>query len=88
MAQVRMPVFYDISIYLTDKYFEVVWGCPPGDPQKSIFSTAQARVPLFYDISRYLTKKYFDIVWAYGRATQTMSKYLSVKLQNFKLQGL
>ena len=26
-------VFYDISRYLTDKYFDIVWGChPPEDP--------------------------------------------------------
>ena len=32
-AQLRVPVFYDISRYLTDKYFGVVWGChQPGDP--------------------------------------------------------
>ena len=27
MAQLRVPVFFDISRYLTDKYFEIVWGC-------------------------------------------------------------
>ena len=70
MVQLRVPVCYDISRYLTDKYFDIVWGChhPPGDPpkwtpKKSIFWMAQARVPVFYDISRYLTDKYFDIVW-------------------------
>ena len=32
-AQARVPVFYDISRCLTDKYFDVVWEChPPGDP--------------------------------------------------------
>ena len=68
MAQLRVPVFYDISRDLTDKYFDIVWECHPRgplqmDPQKSIFFTAQLRVPVFYDISRYLTGKYFDIVW-------------------------
>ena len=63
-----MPVLFDISSYLTDKYFDIVWGCHhPGDPfkwtsQTSIFWMAQARVLLFFDISRYLTDKYFDIV--------------------------
>ena len=33
-AQLRVPVFYDISRCLTDKYFDIVWGChPPGTPQ-------------------------------------------------------
>ena len=76
MAQLRVPVFYDISTYLTDKYFDIVWGCHPppppppppgtppnGPPQKSIFGMAQLRVPVFYDNSTYFTDKYFDIVW-------------------------
>ena len=68
-TQFRMPVFYDISRDLIDKYFDIVWGChPPGDPpkwtpQKSIFWMAQLRVPVCFDISRCLTDKYFDIVW-------------------------
>ena len=35
MAQARVPVFYDISRYLTDKYFDIIWGAtpfPPGTP--------------------------------------------------------
>ena len=61
-------MFYDISRCLTDKYFDIVWGChpqgpPKWTPQKSIFFTAQARLPVCFDISRYLTDKYFDIVW-------------------------
>ena len=61
MAHARVVLFLDISRSLTEKYFDVVWGChpPPGtpqmDPQKSIFSTAQLRVPVLYDISRDLT---------------------------------
>ena len=64
-----MLLFFDISRYSTDKYFDIVWGChPPGDPpkwtpRKSIFWIAQLRVPVCYDISRFLTDKYFDIVW-------------------------
>ena len=63
-----MLVFIDISRYLTDKYFDIVWGCHPlGTPQmdlqKSIFRTAQAREPVCIGISKYLTNKYFDIVW-------------------------
>ena len=60
-----MPVFYDISRYLTDKYFDIVWGChPPRDPPKNqFFLWFNLRVPVFYDISRYLPDKYFDIVW-------------------------
>ena len=61
-------MFYDISRYLTDKYFDIVWEChapwgPPNRPQKSIFSTAHLRVPVFYDIRRYVTDKCFGIVW-------------------------
>ena len=69
-AQSTMLRFYDISRYLTDKYFDIVWGCHPPSrgtpkwtPQKSIFWTAQLRVPVCFDISRYLTDKYFDRVW-------------------------
>ena len=29
MAQLRVPVFYDISRCLTDKYFDIVLGVPP-----------------------------------------------------------
>ena len=64
-----MPGCFDISRYLTDVYFDIVWGChiflgtPKYTPQKSIFSTAKAWVPVLYDISRHLTDKYFDIVW-------------------------
>ena len=36
-AQARVPVFSDINRYLTDKYFDVVWGCHARDPAKSIF---------------------------------------------------
>ena len=48
-AQARELVLFDISSYLTDKYFDIVWGCQPprGPPQKSIFWTAQARALLF-----------------------------------------
>ena len=65
MAEARVPVCFDISRDLTDKDFDIVWGChplgtPQIDPQKSIFCTAQLRVPVFYDIRRYLTDKYFD----------------------------
>ena len=37
MAQARVSVFYDISKYLTDKYFDIVWGChPPETPQMDL----------------------------------------------------
>ena len=30
--------FFDISTYLTDKYFDIVWRChPPADPQNQFF---------------------------------------------------
>ena len=33
MAQARVLLGFDISRYLTDNYFDLVWGChPPGDP--------------------------------------------------------
>ena len=34
-AQLRVPVCYDISRYLTDKYFDIVWGCPPPGTSKN-----------------------------------------------------
>ena len=41
-AQARMLLFFDISRYLTDKYFDIVWGChpprtPPNGPPKNQF---------------------------------------------------
>ena len=35
MAQARVSVFY-ISKYLTDKYFDIVWGSPPETPQMDL----------------------------------------------------
>ena len=63
-----MPVFFDISRYLRDNQFDIVWGYHPArdppqmDPQEQIFLTAQTRVPGFYDISRYLNRQYFNRV--------------------------
>ena len=38
MAQLRVPVCFDISRYLTDKDFDIVWGChPPGTPKNYFF---------------------------------------------------
>ena len=35
MAQLSVPLFYDNSRYLTDKYSYIVWGChPPRGPPK------------------------------------------------------
>ena len=43
-AQARVPVFYDISKYLTAKYFDIVWGylsknspLPNGPPKIQFF---------------------------------------------------
>ena len=36
-AQARVLVLFDISKYLTDKYLDIVWGCPPGNPPKNPF---------------------------------------------------
>ena len=37
-AQGRVSVFYDISSYLTDNFFDIVWGCRfPGNPPKINF---------------------------------------------------
>ena len=42
-AELGVPVFYDISRDLTDKYFGIVWGChhPQGphqmDPKNKVF---------------------------------------------------
>ena len=45
-AELWVPVCFDISRYLRDKYFDIVLGHPPGDPQmdpqQTIFLTAQA----------------------------------------------
>ena len=61
-------MFYHISRYLTDKYFDIVWGChhpgdPPNGPPNINFLNGSTWVPVCFDISRYLTDKYFDIVW-------------------------
>ena len=89
-----MPVFYDIRRYLTDKYFDIVWGChppgnPPNGPPKSIFWTAQARVPVCIDIRRYLTDKYFDIVWG-GTSTihLHLASFYAIKYFWKKLKGM
>ena len=56
--------FFDISRYLTDKYFDIGWGChPPRDHPKINFLNSSTWVPVCFDISRYLTDKYFDVVW-------------------------
>ena len=34
MAQFKVQVCYDISRYLTDKYFDIVWGAIPQGPLK------------------------------------------------------
>ena len=37
-AQARVLVFFDISMYSTNKYFDIVWGLhPPGKPPKNQF---------------------------------------------------
>ena len=36
--QARGPVFFDISRYLKDQFFDIVWGChSPRNPQKIVF---------------------------------------------------
>ena len=64
--------FFDISKYLTDKYFEIVWGYQPPkiDPPKINFLKGSTNISVDIDlflcisfyISRYLTDKYFDIL--------------------------
>ena len=57
-------MFFDISRYLRDKYFDMVWGYHPlEDPQKSIFKMAWAEALVFFDISTFLRHKCFNIVW-------------------------
>ena len=64
MAQARVLLCFDISRYLTDKYFDIVWGGPPNGPFKNqFFERLKVEFYFFFDISRYLTDKYFDIVW-------------------------
>ena len=67
MAQAKVPVFFFISRYIGDKYFDIVWGCqPPGDsrnrPPKIKFLNGLSLDAIFL-ICRCLTDKYFDIVW-------------------------
>ena len=63
MAQARVLLFFAISRYFTDKYFDIVWGChPPNGPPK-INLNGSTWVPVFYDIRRYLTDNYLDIFW-------------------------
>ena len=59
-----MPVFFDISRYLRDKYFDVVWGYrTPQGPPKINFQLARAGALAFFDDSTFLRHEYFDIVW-------------------------
>ena len=39
LAQLRVPVCYDNSRYLTEKIFDIVWGCHPlrGPPKNQFF---------------------------------------------------
>ena len=63
-AWLKVPVCFDVSRYLTDKYFDIVCGChPPNGPPKSIFGITQARPAVCIDISKYLTDKYFGVLW-------------------------
>ena len=64
-AQARVPVFYDISRYLTDKYFDIVWERqslrgPPNGPRKNQFFEWLNLECQCFMIS---ADKYFDIVW-------------------------
>ena len=57
-------MFFDISRYLRNKYFDVVWGYqPPRGLPKINFEMARAGALLFFDISTFLRDKSFDIVW-------------------------
>ena len=52
---------FDISRYLADKYFDIVWRYPRRPPQNQFFERLNLGCH-FFDISRYLREKYFDIV--------------------------
>ena len=57
--------FFDISRYLTDKYFDMVWGCRSlGTPQNQVFKQLNLGCH-FVDINRYLVDKHFGVVWGY-----------------------
>ena len=65
-----MPVFFDISKYLEEKYFVVVWGYhlprrPPqnGPSKNQFFEGLNLRCLCFFYISRYLRDKYLDVAW-------------------------
>ena len=58
----------DISRYLTDKYFDIVWGVIPRGPPKwtpknQFFERLNLGVPVCYDIRRCLTDKYLTLLF-------------------------
>ena len=69
MAQLRVPVYFDIRRYLTDKYFDIVWGCqPPSEtpkwnPKNLFFERLNLGCQSVLISADFLTDKYFDIVW-------------------------
>ena len=68
-AQARVLVCFDITRYLTDKYFDIIWRChlprdpPNGPPKNQFFEWLKLGWQFCFDISRYLTDKYFHITW-------------------------
>ena len=64
-------MLFDISRYLIDKYFDMIWSITPsGDPPqmdlpKINFFSGLNLGASFFDISRYLTNKHFETVWRY-----------------------
>ena len=64
-VQARALVFFDISRYLTGKYFDVVWECQPRGPPNRLPNINFLNGSTYgcFDIRRYLRDKYFYIVW-------------------------
>ena len=58
--------FFDISRYLTNKYFGMAMGYHPPKTPKINFLNGLTSVASVFDISRYLTDKDFDTVWGYN----------------------
>ena len=57
-------MFFDVSRYLRDKCFDMVWGYHPiRGPQKINFYLPRVGALVFFDISRFLGDKFFDIGW-------------------------
>ena len=57
-------MFFDISRYLGNKYFDIVWGATSmGHPKKLYFERLNLGCHCFLITVGYLIHNYFDVVW-------------------------